>query len=302
MAGEKPRSAYTFAMGAKSMGSYAPTIGLAPYLPKSRPVKVEEPPAPKVKRVGPATNPRTIKAGNYSNRWPGMSIGRKVNMKEVGPNWRQFVETHLPPRLHGKGRAVPLSAWMLVYYTPDQMQDMFAEHYPKLSREGKDSRLRNEAQEVIKEVNKAIGAIATRKVAADDVKYHQNPMLWQRILDPDNCELEQIDHNSGFATEDLVNNMWLPARFKVGKQEGYGPYGIGIPFPDEDSVLAQEASEIDVIMQSFGFDTVEARRKRRFSVLVAETSPLPEARLGIDLPGHDFNLPLQSPRAYTNIK
>lgn|GEM_PF-5542596 len=265
---------------------------------ESEPAPVE--PVEKKRRSGAATHGRNIKAANQSHRWPAMVIGRKINMVEAGKPWREF-ETKLDNRLQRRGRPVPLKSWMLVYYDPDHMRDMMTERYPKkLQRvsEGRDSELRGFSQGVMREINQAIGSLASEKLVADQSLFDESPELWQRVLDPDNVELEYHDKNTCETAQAQVNNMWLASRFACGRQEGYGPYGFGIQLPDEGGLLAAEAAAIDDIMQDFGFDTVEARRNRQFTIKVAETTPLPATNLSLTFPEYPLAIPLQQPHAY----
>lgn len=247
-------------------------------------------------RRGVASQPRHPRQTD-TYAWPAIEISRKIDMTEVHTPWRRFFK-NIDEAMRPHGRALPLKHWRLVYFSADELGDMLTHHYGRLSHQPDDRQRRITAREVVNDINHTIRDIDSARWTAETALLTESPNLYLRTNDPDNSDLIEEDRTAMYAVEDVMRPLWRPGRFEMGREEGHGPYGIGLTV-QPDSIISDEMREIrGILAEKYSFDSKFLRSGWMQQIQIVDTSPLPVHGMHKTVPGYPLTMPLQGPRAF----
>jgi hypothetical protein len=235
-----------------------------------------------------------VRDSEAAYEWPRVVVARKMDhAHKDSKGWREYLTKQ---RVQNQyiGRALAQSEIMCVYFTPEEMNSMLKDKYPKLTKHPSDKLRRKQAREDVDYLNRVVTDLKVRN--ADTVAarhFHEDGNLDDYFALPEN-KYDVDDRNVAAAQDEL----WAPSSFRLGSPRGVGGYAIGLALEDANGIFRQERAELAEFMASSLHYNTSLLSDAAPVIATYDTTPRPVAGLRFASPIQPLSVRLKEPHAY----
>ena len=235
-----------------------------------------------------------VRDSEVSYEWPQVVVARKMDhAHKDSKGWREYL-TKLRVQNQYIGRALAQSEIMCVYFSPEEMNTMLKDKYPKLTKHPSDKLRRKQVREDIDYLNRAVTGLKGQH--ADTIAarhFREDGNLDEEFALP--VDKYDIADRNRAATQD---ELWTPSTFKLGSPRGVGGYAIGLALEDDNGIFRQERAELAEFMASALHYNTSLLSDASPVIATYDTTPRPVAGLNFTSPIQPISVRLKEPHAY----